>query len=170
MYAGHAALALVAKSKRPTIALALLIPVAFAPDWLKVIVAFLGHPNRQLTHSLVSVGLGATLVALAYYASTRSSTDAAVLWLTYASHWPADYVTGIKPTWPGGPDVGLLMYGVQYADVTIESALVVVCWLIYRRSLPPESRRRAINYLIPMGLIGLQILFDALNQYPQLVD
>ena len=170
MYTGHSALALVAKSRRPAIALALLIPVAFAPDWLKVLFSFLGHENRQLSHSLVSVGIGATLVALLYFAWSRSAADAGVLWLTYASHWPADYLTGIKPTWPGGPNVGLLLYNVPYADVTMESALVVICWFIYRRSLPVESRRRAVTFLIPLGLIGLQILFDALNQYPALAE
>src|SRR4051812_11176780 len=33
VYAGHAALAMFAKGVRPRISLALLVPVAFAPDW-----------------------------------------------------------------------------------------------------------------------------------------
>lgn len=163
MYAGHAALALVAKARRRAIPMAILVPVAFAPDWIKIVLSYLGHENRELSHSLVAVGTGATLVALLYYAYSRSGTDAFVLWLTYASHWPADFVTGIKPTWPGGPQLGLLLYARPLDDVIVESILVVLCYAVYRRSLPPESQKRAIGWLIPLGLIGMQILFAAVQ-------
>ena len=163
MYAGHAALALVAKARRRAIPIAILVPVAFAPDWIKVLLSYAGNTNAEISHSLVSVGVGATLVALAYYAYTRAAGDAFVLWLTYASHWPADFITGTKPTWPGGPQVGLLLYAKPLDDVIVESIIVVVCYFIYRRSLPAESRRRAITWLIPLGLIGMQILFAAVQ-------
>jgi membrane-bound metal-dependent hydrolase YbcI (DUF457 family) len=163
VYAGHAALALVAKAKRRAIPIAILVPVAFAPDWIKVVLSYLGHENRAYSHSLVAVGLGATIVAVLYYIYSRSGTDAAVLWLTYASHWPADYITGIKPTWPGGPQVGLLLYTHLLVDVIVESVLVVICYLVYRRSLPEASRKRAIGWLIPLGLIGMQLLFAAVH-------
>src|SRR5829696_6609090 len=107
MYAGHAALALLAKARRPRVPLALLVPLAFAPDWVEGIAAALGRHNRMISHSLVSVGIGATLFAAIYWLVTRSAADAAAVRLTYVSHWPADFITGIKPTWPGGPMVGL---------------------------------------------------------------
>jgi membrane-bound metal-dependent hydrolase YbcI (DUF457 family) len=163
VYAGHAALALLAKSKRRAIPIALLVPVAFAPDWIKVLLSYLGHENRELSHSLVSVGICATVVALAYYAYARVAADAFVLWLTYVSHWPADYITGMKQTWPGGPQVGLLLYAHPLWDAIVESALIVVCYAVYRRSLPETSRKRAIGWLIPLGLIGMQILFVAIQ-------
>ena len=143
--------------------MALLVPVAFAPDWVEWIFAQLGHQNREISHSLISVGVGATIVALTYIAVTRATMDGVVLWLTYASHWPADFITGRKPTWPGGPIVGLQLYDHPLRDVVLESALVVVCWLIYCRSLQAVSRKRAINVLIPLGLVGMQILFEAIN-------
>jgi hypothetical protein len=163
VYAGHAALALVAKARRRAIPIAILIPVAFAPDWIKVLLSYAGNTNAALSHSFVSVGIGATLVAAAYYAYTRVAADAFVLWLTYASHWPADFITGIKPTWPGGPQVGLVLYSKPLYDVIVESIVVVVCYLIYRRSLPEPSRKRAIGWLVPLGLIGMQILFAAVQ-------
>jgi hypothetical protein len=163
VYVGHAALALVAKAKRRSISIAILVPVAFAPDWIKVLLHYAGNSNVELSHSLVSIGIGATLVALVYYAFTRAAGDACVLWLTYASHWPADFITGTKPTWPGGPQVGLLLYARPLADVIVESTLVMICYLIYRRSLPEASRKRAIGWLIPLGLIGMQILFAAVQ-------
>ena len=159
MFAGHAALAVFAKGKRPRVPLALFLAVAFAPDWIEWIFAAFGHRNREFSHSLVSVGIGATLVALVYGAARRDWNGALALWLTYASHWPADFITARKPTWPGGPTIGLAMYSRPVADALIESALVGVCWFLYRRSLPEASRTRAGSPLIPLGLVILQITF-----------
>jgi membrane-bound metal-dependent hydrolase YbcI (DUF457 family) len=163
VYTGHAALALLAKAKRPRVPIALLVPIAFAPDWIEWIADAFGHHNRAISHSLVSVGLGASLAALIYWITTRQSADAAVVGLTYVSHWPADFITGLKPTWPGGPMVGLRLYTHPVWDVLLESALVVACWLPYRHSLAAPTRRRAILQLIPLGLIGMQIGFEALQ-------
>ena len=161
MYAGHVALASFAKGVRPRIPIALLVPIAFAPDWIEWIFSAVGHQNREISHSLISVGAGATVVALVYYAVTRARSDAMAVWLTYVSHWPADFVTGLKPTWPGGPTVGLNVYSRPGLDFAIESALVILCWFAYRRSLAPIARKRAIGFLIPAGLIAMQIAFLA---------
>jgi hypothetical protein len=163
VFAGHAALALLAKAKRPSIPIALLVPVAFAPDWIELFADALHQYDREISHSLVSVGIGATAVALIYFALSRVKLDAFAVWLTYVSHWPADFITGLKPTWPGGPTVGLLLYAHPLGDILVESALIVACWLVYTRSLPEVSRRRAINALIPLGLIGMQIVFEAIQ-------
>jgi len=163
VYAGHAALALLAKAKRPRVPIALLVPIAFAPDWIEWIADALGHHDRAISHSLVSVGIGASLTALIYWLTTRQRADAAIVWLTYVSHWPADFITGLKPTWPGGPMVGLLLYTHPVWDALLECALVVACWLAYRRTLAARTRRRAILLLIPLGLIGMQIAFEAVQ-------
>lgn len=163
MYAGHAALATLAKARRPRIPIGVLVPIAFAPDWIECLADALGHYNKILSHSLVSVAIGSTLVALVYWALTRERGDAFVVWLTYVSHWVADFITGIKPTWPGGPQVGLMLYDHPLGDLLLETVLIIVCWLVYRRSLPAESRRRSILWLGPLGLIGMQIVFEALS-------
>jgi membrane-bound metal-dependent hydrolase YbcI (DUF457 family) len=163
VYAGHAALALLAKAKRPRVPIALLVPIAFAPDWIEWIADALGHHDRAISHSLVSVGIGASLTALIYWLTTRQRADAAIVWLTYVSHWPADFITGLKPTWPGGPMVGLLLYTHPVWDALLECALVVACWLAYRRTLAARTQRRAILLLIPLGLIGMQIAFEAVQ-------
>ena len=164
MYAGHAAIALLVKGIRPRISLAVLVPVAFAPDWVEWFFGLAGQENRQLSHSLISVGIGATIVALIYWAFKRSASDAAIVGLVYVSHWPADFVTGVKPTWPGGPDVGMFMYGHPFVDIALEASLVVLCWLVYRRSLPATSRNRPIGLLIPVGLIAMQFGFHAVQK------
>jgi len=159
VYIGHAALAILAKGTRPKVPIAVLIPVAFAPDWIEWILDWLGYHNRMLSHSLVSVGIGATLAALVYFAKTRVGLDAMAVWLTYLSHWPADFVTGLKPTWPGGPMVGLVLYTRPILEGTIECLLIVICWMVYRRSLPGATRNRARGLLVPVGLIAMQLAF-----------
>jgi membrane-bound metal-dependent hydrolase YbcI (DUF457 family) len=163
VYAGHAAIALLVKGVRPRIPLAVLVPVAFAPDWIEWVFDGLGHHDRNISHSLISVGLGAALVGLIYWALRRTPLDAAALSLTYVSHWAADFITGLKPTWPGGPQVGLLLYAHPVADVVLESVVILLCWMVYLRSLPTTSRRRPASVLIPAGLIALQIASAAIQ-------
>ena len=163
MYAGHAALATLAKGARPRVPIALLVPVAFAPDWIEWFFDAIGHRNREISHSLVSVAIGASLVALVYLLATRQRLDAAAVWLTYVSHWPADYITGLKPTWPGGPTVGLYLYARPFQEFCVEAVVIIVCWFAYRRSLPPPARNRAVGLLIPIGLIAMQIAFLAVS-------
>ena len=125
--------------------MALLVPVAFAPDWIAWFFDATGHRNREISHSFLSIGIGATIVGLAYLLAARDSKDAMVVWLTYVSHWPADFITGLKPTWPGGPTVGLNLYTRPVVDVIIEFILIALCWLAYRRSLPAVARGRAVR-------------------------
>lgn len=164
MYAGHAALAMFAKGVRPRISIAVLVPVAFAPDWVEWILAVSGRENRLVSHSLVSIAIAASVVALVYWAFSKSALDAAAVWLTYASHWPADFITGYKPTWPGGPVVGLGMYAHPVADIVIECVVILVCWLVYRRSLPPRVQRSSIAWAMPVGLMAMQIAFYAIQK------
>lgn len=164
MYAGHAALALLAKGARPKIPLAVLVPVAFAPDWAQWVIEAFHHENRQYTHSLIAIGICSAITALAYWAVTSARVDALVVWATFVSHWFADLITGIKPTWPGGPNIGLELYQHPVADVVLECVLIVLCWLVYRRSLPPGARRRPIGLVVPLGLIGMQFGFAAIQQ------
>lgn len=152
---------MLAKSARPRIPMALLVPVAFAPDWIEWFFDPTGHRNREISHSLVSIGIGATIVAFSYLLATGDRISAGVVWLTYASHWPADFITGLKPTWPGGPMVGLFLYRHPIADTIVESLIVLACWLVYRASLPRASRNRAVGFLVPIGLIAMQIAFFA---------
>jgi hypothetical protein len=166
VYAGHAGLALYAKSRRPGVAIALLVPVAFAPDWIQWALAELGiSRNPSLSHSLVSVVIGACLAACAYGLVTRSTADAAIVGLTYLSHWPADFITGVKTIWPNGPEFGLILYQYPAVDVVVESLVILLCWIAYRRSLEPSAKNNVAAWLIPLGLVALQLGF-ALIQNP----
>ncbi len=166
MYVGHAALALFAKSRRQRLSLALLVPVAFAPDWIQWVLYGFGWTRPALSHALLTVTVGAVVVAVAYRGMVRSpgaTGNALVLWLLYMSHWAADFLTGTtKATWPGGPHVGLGLYGHPFWDFLIEMIVVLACWLAYQRSLTADERKRAANWMIPAGLAGMQIGFLAL--------
>lgn len=172
MYAGHAAIALYAKSRRPRVPLALLVPVAFAPDWIEWLLStgtgVPGEREKFLSHALVSVVPCAIVVALIYWAvaAPRGARlgDAAVVCAVYLSHWAADFITGMKPTWPGGPMVGLMLYNHVVWDALLECALVLLCWWAYRRSLPPASRRREIGWMIPGVLLALEVASALLQQ------
>ena len=160
MFSGHAALALLGKSARPRVPLILLATVAYAPDIIQRALGEFSQFNRELSHSMPAVGIGATVVALLYWAATGEAVDASVLWLAYVSHWPADYITGIKPTWPGGPMVGLVTYLHPARDAFLEADLVLLCWLAYRSTLRPDRKYAAVTLLMPVVLIACQIAFD----------
>jgi hypothetical protein len=164
VYVGHAALALLVKHRAPRLPLTLLIPASFGPDWVQWVFEAAGHENRQLSHSLVAVFIGAIGLALLYGRVASASRDEALLLAAlWASHWPADLITGIKPTWPGGPDIGLNVYERPLLDALIETVVVIGCWMLYRRSLPQTSRRRWGPLLIPAALIAVQVTFDVLQ-------
>jgi hypothetical protein len=167
VYAGHAGIALFATSRRPRVPIALLVPVAFAPDWIQWTLGALDiTQNPSISHSLVSVVIGATVVGGAYWAITRSAAGALVVCLTYLSHWPADFITAVKAIWPNGPEVGLNIYQHPVLDVAVEMLLVLACWIAYRRSLPTDGKAHRAAWLIPVGLVALQIGFIVI-QMPQ---
>jgi hypothetical protein len=158
MVAGHAALGLLIKARRPRPATVLLIAAAFGPDLLEWAFAAMGQHNRELSHSIIAVGVGALVAALGYATIGKGSAgDATAVAVAWLSHWPADFLTGIKPTWPGGPDVGLNLYSSPAFDLVMESGLVIIAWLLYRRTLNPKQIGRSV--LVPVLLIAAQCLF-----------
>jgi hypothetical protein len=161
MVAGHAALGLLIKARRPGPATSLLVAAAFGPDLLEWALAAFGHHNRELSHSIIAVGLGALFAAIAYATINQGAWgDAIAVAIAWLSHWPADSLTGIKPTWPGGPDVGLNLYSSPGLDFAMESGLVIVAWLLYRRAVNPRQMGRSV--WLPVGLIVAQGAFALL--------
>jgi hypothetical protein len=158
MYTGHAAIAMFVKGKRPRLPLALLVPVAFGPDWVDMFSHVIHHPNPDVSHSLLSVGICSVVVGLCAI-PFFGGVDGAIVGATYASHWVADSVTGLKPTWPGGPSLGAQLYTHRLRDFAFESLVVVACWLVYRASLRDEVRNAIAAYALPLGLIALQAAF-----------
>jgi hypothetical protein len=109
MYIGHIGIALAAKGLRRAAPLWLLVMATQGCDWVQA-VACVAAPvgaSPMWSHSIPSVAALALVLALAAYRLTSNGAVAALTGAVTVSHVLADYVTGLKPTWPGGPIFGL---------------------------------------------------------------
>jgi hypothetical protein len=73
-------------------------------------------------------------------------------------HALLDLTTGFKPFWFGGPPLGLDLYRFPMIDFAMEAIMVVVGWVVLRRS--KDAPRLAITYPALFALIALQAAFD----------
>ncbi len=164
MYAGHVGFGLGAYSFRKTLPLWLILIAAQFPDWLDAgyCVADIDRgPYGLYTHGFIPIGIAAIVFAVLTYAFTRDLMGALIVALVVASHWGLDYFTGIKPTWPGGPVVGINLYSRPVIDVALESATILAGWLLYRRTLPEQVRNHGWTYATLFSLCALQVLAGA---------
>jgi hypothetical protein len=171
MYTGHLGIALAAKGLRPRVPLWVLIVATQACDWLDTIAWSIGHPDphssrwlvtggitaQMVSHAIPSVVLTAGVLAGVYAAATRDGTGAWLIAGVTLSHIVVDYVTAVKPTWPGGPRIGLSLYKHPVADFIVEAVIVAAGWVLYRRSLR-RSGGSAPAWLMLGALIGLQLI------------
>ncbi|MDQ3949699.1 MAG: hypothetical protein M3282_05085 [Gemmatimonadota bacterium] len=166
MFIGHTAIALAAKRARPAVPLAALIAAAYGPDVIEVTLLALSrwaHVRAAFgSHSIPSVALGAAVVAAAYWTWRRDGLGAALLATTYASHWAADLFTGSgKPTWAGGPTLGLSLYERPALDFVVESGLLLAAWLFFWPAGDRRRRPRAVHVAAPIALVLVQLVFNA---------
>jgi hypothetical protein len=166
VFIGHTAIALAAKRARPSVPLAALIAAAYGPDVIEITLLALWRWARVQaafgSHSIPSVALGAATVAAGYWIWRRDGPGAALLAATYASHWVADLFTGKgKPTWGGGPGLGLQLYEHPVLDFVLESALLVVAWVVCWPAGDRRRKRRAAHLVTPIVLLLVQLVFNA---------
>lgn len=142
MYLGHVGIALGAKGVRRDIALIVLLVATYAPDWVDAGLCVIGAYDRNgmLSHSFPAVILLGTAAVAAYGFRTRDFTGSLIVGAVVLSHALLDLVTGYKPTWPGGPMIGLGLYRHPLADLVVESVVIVAGVVLYRRTLPARSR------------------------------
>src|SRR5919202_3852952 len=164
MFIGHTAVALAAKRARPALPLPALIAAAYGPDVIEVTLLALWHwakvPAAFGSHSIPSILLGATVVGLAYAVWRRDVAGGALLAAVYASHWVADLFTGTeKPTWGNGPSLGLALYDRPALDFAIETALLLVAWLVFWPAQDRRRQRLAARAVPPIALVALQLVF-----------
>lgn len=142
MFAGHLGIAIGAKGVRRDAPLWLLVLAAQACDWVDAAACAAGAtvPPAMWSHSLPAAAALAVLfaaIALAVGAGPGAAGAAALVTL---SHVVADYLTGSKPTWPGGPMIGLNLYDRPLVDFAVEVLVVWLGWRLYVRSLPDGGR------------------------------
>jgi hypothetical protein len=157
MYTGHIAAAFAGKAARPRIPLWFLVFASQAPDWLVVIGRLAGHNVDHIEHfseTAYSYVLVALPLALLYLAISRDWRSAITVWLVCASHQLGDFFTGSKAFLPNGQIVGLSWYHRPLRDFVLESSLVIVAGILYRRRIPMAKKRAGI-FVITFALIVL---------------
>lgn len=168
MYAGHMGFALGAHGLRRSIPLWVLVIASQLPDWTDAGFCLAGmrpEPTGILSHSFPAVGILA-LIAAAAYASIDRSPDAILLVAAVVlSHAVGDFFTGLKPTWTGGPMIGLELYKRPVLDFIVETIVIAGGWALYRRSLPPRSRSSGPAFTLLGALIVIQIGADILLSF-----
>jgi hypothetical protein len=85
---------------------------------------------------------------------------AAPIALAWLLHWPADFVTALKPLIDPHHLVGLDLYQLPRVDLLIESLLVVTGCVLYARAYAPAMRQRLWVAAAGFALIGLQGVLD----------
>jgi hypothetical protein len=166
VFIGHTAIALAAKRARPSVPLAVLAAATYGPDVIEITLLLLWRWARLQaafgSHSIPSVSLGAAVVAAAYWMWRRDAPGAAMLAAVYASHWAADLFTGTaKPTWGGGPMLGLSLYDHPILDFAVESGLLIAAWLFFWPARDRRRRSRAVHMAGPVVLVLVQLVFNA---------
>lgn len=169
MFTGHAAIALFAKRAHPTLPLWLLLAAAYASDGIELFLNLLRVPDYRvvalISHSIVGDLVFATGLGLLWLLFRRDASGALLLGATLLSHWPADFLTGQrKPTWPGGPEVGLFLYEHNVLDFVIEGALLLVAWW-WLRALPAATllRWRRATLAFPLMLLPVQATYNVMG-------
>jgi hypothetical protein len=163
MYTGHIGVALGAKGLRQSIPLWFLIFASQLPDWADagLCLAEVRTPFPGMySHSLPAVATMALAAAVIYCVIQRDAAGMMVVAAVVISHVLADYLTGIKPTWAGGPVIGLQLYRRPVIDFFIESLVVLAGWSIYRSSLALEKRSKEPVFTLLFVLIAIQIGAD----------
>lgn len=163
MYTGHIGVALGAHGWRKSVPLWFLIIASQLPDWADagLCLADIRTPIPGMySHSLPAVAILALGAALIYSAIQRDPAGMLLVTAVVVSHAVADYFTGIKPTWPGGPVIGLELYHRPVIDFFLESLVVLSGWAIYRKALSPDRRSKEPVFTLLFVLIVIQIGAD----------
>jgi membrane-bound metal-dependent hydrolase YbcI (DUF457 family) len=162
MYVGHVGAALAAKRFRPSIALALLVVATYAPDWVDAGLCLAGksNPVEMLSHSIPAVAFLALAALAGYGIGTRDWTGGTVLATVVVSHMFLDWITGNKPTWPGGPMIGLELYSHPIADFVAEAVVISMGGVLYARTLAPRKRPWVSVSVMLGALLLIQLAID----------
>jgi len=163
MYVGHVGAALGGKRIAPEVSLGALVLAAYLPDWADAALCVTGryHQAQMLSHSLLAVIVFAALAGGTQLARGARRRAALVVAAVVISHILLDYLTGTKPTWPGGPYIGLELYRQPVLDFIVEGGVIVAGWVFYRSTIPQRPGKWNASYLMLAVLLLMQGAADA---------
>lgn len=159
MYGGHIAVGISGRRWAPVVPLWVMVVASQAPDWVDVVVCSTTSSvqnHAMLSHSLPAIALFGCMAALTGRLFYGSWYVAKILALLVISHLVGDYITGVKPTWAGGPEIGLRLYSRPFLDFVFETAVIVWGWWMYRSAFRPARRNSLPLYGMLAGLLLLQ--------------
>lgn len=161
MYAGHAAVALVLKTREPRLPMVPLTLACYGPDWLEIVLGFWRGRNAMAlyTHYLPGLLAGA-LGAAALYVIVYRRPGGWVILSAWLLHWPADFFTAHKGLLSPSDRVGLDLYNLPPADFALEAILVVACCAVYARTFAHSPAQRRWAAAMMAGLLLLQAMLD----------
>ena len=165
MYIGHVGAALASKRARSSIGLLVLLIATYTPDWVDSGLCLAGayDPGGMLSHSIPAVLLFALVGFIAYGAFTRDWRGALVVAGVILSHLLLDWITGYKPTWPGGPMIGLRIYEHPMLDFAAEAVVIVVGAFLYAGTLPRRDRLWSNLSMMAGALLVMQLAIDIVH-------
>jgi len=175
MFVGHLAVALAARKAEPSLPLGASVAAAFGVDLLWPVLlltgievvrvsphdtAFTGlaFESYPWSHSLLMVLVWSVLAGLVAKGLLGSTRNAVIVGALVTSHWVLDAVTHRPdlPLWPGGPLVGLGLWGSVPATIAVEGALLVIGIFFYMQTTSPKDR------IGSLGFYGLVLLCAAM--------
>jgi hypothetical protein len=150
MFIGHYAVGLASKRLAPRASLGALIAAPILLDLIWPVLLLLGvehvtiaqnanpflrlyFDSYPISHGLVAVVGWSTLYASLYFAFTRYTSGAIVIWIGVVSHWLLDYVVHRPdlPLYAGSRLYGLALWNHRWWTVGIEVAMLAFAVWVY---------------------------------------
>lgn len=153
MYLGHLGLALGARTADRRVPVAVFIAAAVAPDLL---------PSRAFHYLALApfVVIGVAAATAVLWQSWRATITVALL---AASHYLADFLTAGVRIWADDESVGLALYDNPFADLIVETAVIVAGWWLWQRHANRKAPdRQRLTLAVLAVLVVMQSGFSLL--------
>lgn len=160
MIVGHVGIAAAAKSAWRRTSFPWLLVGCAAPDLVDVgfAIARVCNPYGLYSHTVPAAALLAAVIGGTAFLTTDSRATGLATALMVLLHLPPDLITGHKIFWPGGPMLGLDVYGRPLLDFAIEAPILIAGWWMLRRSR--SGPWWATSALVLVVLLGGQAVLD----------
>ncbi len=161
MIVGHIGIALAARARWPRVPLVAVVIASLAPDIVDFVTAALHicGPQGLYSHSLPAIAIEVVVLGGAAALWRRSPAAGSLVVAMVVLHLVADYITGVKILWAGGPVVGLDLYSRPLADFALEAMVTFIGWRMLRSS--PVRDRWASTPIVLALLFAVQAALDA---------
>ena len=141
MIAGHFGVAMAAQARWRRLPLLAIVIAAIFPDIIDFVTAALRicGANGLYSHSLPAIAIEAAVLGTGAIIWWRAPEAGVMVVAMLVLHLAADYITGLKVLWAGGPLVGLNLYSHPIADFILEAVVTFAGWRVLRAS-PARDR------------------------------